>query len=131
MRKTSRALGTLSMTASRAFGTLSMTVAAALILSATPAAADCAGMREFRGRILEFKKIGKKPGFVVQNQRDDKVAFRKAKSIRVVDRRAGAEHAIKWKDLHEDMDISVCWKFDDRPDHPPRAHKVTVRGKLN
>lgn len=115
MRKTRRNLGLLSLA-----------VTAALSVSAAPAGADCAGMREFRGKILSFESTGKGAGLTVRNRDGDKVSFQKAEHVEVVDRRGGAKPATEWKGLNEDMYVSVCWSFDDTP---PRAYKVTVRAK--
>ena len=91
---------------------------------ASPALADCEGMREFSGLIQSFKKTGKRAGFVIDNRMGDKVKFRKAENVEIVDERGGDKPVTEWKGLKNNMYASVCWKFTD---DPRLAHKVTVK----
>ncbi len=104
-------------------GLLSLALAMPLF-AAAPAAADCEGMREFRGLIQKYKKSGRKAGFVLDNRMGDKVKFQKAESVEVVDTSSAGKKAEKWEDLKNNMYVGVCWKFTD---NPRLAYKVTVQ----
>lgn len=93
------------------------------ILTASSAAADCEGMREFTGKIQKFKKSGKKAGFVLDNNQGDKVKFQKADKVVVTDTRAGDKKAEAWGDLKNGMWVGACWKFTD---NPRLAYEVTI-----
>ena len=112
MRKTLRSvvLGSLLL-----FGTA--------LAFASPAFADCEGMREFTGLIQGMKK-GEKGGFVVDNRQGDKVKFVRDATSVVVDERGGDKPKSKWDELANGDYVSVCWKFTD---NPRKAYKVTVR----
>jgi hypothetical protein len=90
---------------------------------ASPAFADCEGMREFTG-LLQGMKKGEKGGFVVDNRQGDKVKFIRDATSTVVDESGGAKKKEKWDDLANGDYVSVCWKFTD---NPRKAYKVQVR----
>ena len=90
---------------------------------ASPAFADCEGMREFTG-LLQGMKKGEKGGFVVDNRQGDKVKFIRDATSAVVDESGGAKKKEKWDDLANGDYVSVCWKFTD---NPRKAYKVQVK----
>jgi hypothetical protein len=96
---------------------------AAPLLAASPAFADCEGMREFTGLLQSMKK-GNKGGFVVDNRQGDKVKFVRDETSAVVDERGGDKPKAKWDDLANGDYVSVCWKFTD---NPRKAYKVVVK----
>ena len=60
------------------------------LVFASPALADCEGMREFTG-LLQGMKKGEKGGFVVDNRQGDKVKFIRDATSTVVDESGGAK----------------------------------------
>jgi len=90
---------------------------------ASPAFADCEGMREFTG-LLQGMKKGEKGGFVVDNRQGDKVKFIRDATSTVVDESGGEKKKEKWDDLANGDYVSVCWKFQD---NPRKAYKVQVK----
>ena len=90
---------------------------------ASPAFADCEGMREFTGIVQGMKK-GEKGGFVVDNRQGDKVKFIRDATSTVVDERGGDKAKTKWDELANGDYVSVCWKFQD---DPRKAYKVQVK----
>jgi hypothetical protein len=90
---------------------------------ASPAFADCEGMREFTG-LLQGMKKGKKGRFVVDNRQGDKVKFIKDATSTVVDERGTDKPKTEWDDLKNGDYVSVCWKFTD---NPRKAYKVQVK----
>jgi hypothetical protein len=90
---------------------------------ASPAFADCEGMREFTGLVQSMKK-GDKGGFVVDNRQGDKVKFIRDATSTVVDETGGEKPKAEWDQLANGDYVSVCWKFTD---DPRKAYKVTVK----
>jgi hypothetical protein len=90
---------------------------------ASPALADCEGMREFTG-LLQGMKKGEKGGFVVDNRQGDKVKFIRDATSVVVDESGGPKKKENWDDLANGDYVSVCWKFTD---NPRKAYKVQVK----
>ena len=90
---------------------------------ASPAFADCEGMRAFTGLVQGMKK-GEKGGFVVDNRQGDKVKFIRDATSTVVDERASDKPKTKWDELANGDYVSVCWKFTD---NPRKAYKVQVK----
>jgi hypothetical protein len=90
---------------------------------ASPAFADCEGMREFTGIVQGMKK-GKKGRFVVDNRQGDKVKFIRDKTSEVVDERGAGKPKTEWDQLANGDYVSVCWKFTD---NPRKAYKVQVK----
>ena len=112
----------------RIAGLLSLALATMPVFAAAPAGADCAGMREFRGRIVKLESSGRKAGFTIENRSDDRVRFKKPKTVEFVDTRSAdargrAGPVARWGDLETGLYVSVCWKFTDSPS---LAHKVIV-----
>jgi hypothetical protein len=95
----------------------------AALAFASPAFADCEGMREFTGLIQSMKK-GEKGAFVVDNRQGDKVKFIRDATSVVVDERGGDKPKTKWDELANGDYVSVCWKFQD---NPRKAYKVQVK----
>lgn len=93
------------------------------LVFASPAFADCEGMREFTGLLQDVKK-GKKGRFVVDNRQGDKVKFVRDATSVVVDERPTDKKKEEWDDLSNGDYVSVCWKFTD---NPRKAYKVQVR----
>jgi hypothetical protein len=93
------------------------------LLFASPAFADCEGMREFSG-LVQGMKTGKKGRFVVDNRQGDKVKFIRDATSVVVDERGTDKPKADWDDVKNGDYVSVCWKFTD---NPRKAYKVQVR----
>jgi len=93
------------------------------LVFASPAFADCEGMREFSGLVQGMKK-GKKGRFVVDNRQGDKVKFIRDDTSKVVDERGGDKPKTEWDQLANGDFVSVCWKFTD---NPRKAYLVQVR----
>ena len=109
----------------RALALWSALLVGAPLAFASPAFADCEGMREFTGLVQGMKK-GNKGGFVVDNRQGDKVKFVRDTTSAVVDESGGAKPKAEWDDLANGDYVSVCWKFTD---NPRKAYKVTVKPK--
>lgn len=93
------------------------------LVFASPAFADCEGMRSFTG-LLQGMKKGKKGRFVVDNRQGDKVKFIRDATSTVVDESGGAKAKTEWDHLKNGDYVSVCWKFTD---DPRKAYKVQVK----
>ncbi|MEN8160634.1 MAG: hypothetical protein ABFS41_11240 [Myxococcota bacterium] len=93
------------------------------LVFASPAFADCEGMREFTGIVQGMKK-GKKGRFVVDNRQGDKVKFIRDATSTVVDERGTGKPKTEWDQIANGDYVSVCWKFTD---NPRKAYKVQVK----